>query len=211
MKRLRKTIGILCLLLFAGMGQGQLVDRIVAVANEKIITLTDLRIAEAFGLGFTLPRELPALSRRDLLNRMIDRKLVVQLAPEDMLVEEQDIQNRKLEMRNMMGVPQFEETLDLFGMEGGDLDGFIREEIVYRRIVSRRFSRDVVISVEEMESYYRNQYLPAQRDAGKEARPLTEILNEIEDALKQSRIQNQLQEWLEDLREKTDIRIHEER
>jgi len=187
------------------------VDRIVAVANDKIITLTDLRIAEAFDLGFALSRELPALSRQDLLNRMIDRMLVVQLAPEDMLVEEKDIQNRKREIRNMMGGPQFAEALDLFGMESGDLDRVIREEIVYRRIVSRRFSRDVVISVEEMESYYRNQYLPAQRDAGKEPRPLTEILNEIEDALKQSRIENQLQEWLESLRDKADIRIHEER
>lgn len=184
-------------------------DRIVAVVNEDIITLTDLRIAEAFGLGFALPGESSALSRQELLNRMIDRKLVVQSAPEDMLIEEAAIQIRKQEIRNAAGPGSYEEALERFGMEDGDLNVFVRDEIIYRRIVNRRFSQGVVVSLDEMEAYYRNQYLPAQQAAGKTARAMTDMLNEIEAALKQARIENQLRDWLEALREKADIRVDE--
>lgn len=211
MEKMREITGIFCFLLFAVMGSGQLVDRIVAVVNEEIITLTDLRIAGAFGLGFAIPGEKAELSRRDLLNRMIDRKLVAQQAPEDMLIEEEDIRARKMEIEKEMGAPPYKDALKRFGMEAADLDGFIREEIVCRRIVNRRFSRGAVISLEDIEAYYQNQYLPAQRESGKDLRPLTEILNEIEEALKRKRIEKQLQEWLGDLKEKSDIRIHEER
>lgn len=209
MKKTREIVGIFFVLLFSVMGRGQLVDRIVAVVNEEIITLTDLRIGETFGLGFMIPGEQADLPRQDLLNRMIDRKLVAQQAPEDMLIEEEGIRIRRQEIEKEMGALPYREALERFGMEDGDLDGFIREEIVYRRIVNRRFSRESVINLKDIESYYQNQYLPAQRESGKEVRPLTEILNEIEEDLKRIRIEKRLQEWLGDLKEKSDIRIHE--
>ncbi|MQY56770.1 hypothetical protein GH140_01035, partial [bacterium] len=52
----------------------QMVDRIVAVVNEKVITLTDVRIAEAFGLYAEEIGEEEEDPRSLILQKLIDQK-----------------------------------------------------------------------------------------------------------------------------------------
>ncbi|HDZ28180.1 MAG TPA: hypothetical protein ENH65_16915, partial [Candidatus Aminicenantes bacterium] len=54
----------------------------MAVVNEQVITLTDLRIAEAFGLHDEELKERSGNLRPLILERLIDQKLVIDLAGE---------------------------------------------------------------------------------------------------------------------------------
>ncbi|MCX6577935.1 MAG: hypothetical protein NTV82_16290, partial [Candidatus Aminicenantes bacterium] len=60
--------------------QSQVVDCIVAVVNKQVITLTDLRLVDRFGL-YEIEEKAEAADRpARLLDKLIDQKVVLDLA-----------------------------------------------------------------------------------------------------------------------------------
>jgi len=181
------------------------VDRIVAVVNEQVITLTDLRIAEAFGLYDEEFKEKSGDLHQLILEGLIDQKLAIALAGEETFVENEELDSYQGRMIEKLGNDQARRRLDEFGLDWQDLRGYIVEKIVYEKIISRRFGQRNIVSLQEIEDYYQKSYVPSQKEKGLEPQPMMELLDEIESRIIQEKIKTQISDWLRNLRKKADI------
>lgn len=185
----------------------QTVDRIAAVVNDQVITLTDLRIAEAFHL---YEDELQGEVERRfflILERMINQKIVLDATRVDISVEEEELEAELLKIVEKLGPVEFQERLKDFGLRREDLRLYLEEKILYQHALSRRFGQEVTVDLEEIENHYKNSYLPSQEKKGLKPRPMLEILDEMEAALKQEKIKKQIVDWINNLKEQAEIEI----
>jgi type IV secretory pathway VirB4 component len=95
--------------------------------------------------------------------------------------------------------------LEEFDLDWDDLRGYIREKINYQKIISRKFSLRIIVSLKEIEDYYKQSYVSSQREKGLESRPMMEILDEIESLIIQEKVKTQISDWIKNLRKKADI------
>lgn len=207
--RLLNTFFILvvfCLLLTAYCFS-EVIDRIVAVVNEQVITLTDLRIAETFGLYDQEFKERTENSRLLILEKLIGQKLVIQLASEEISVEEEELDSFQGRIIEKMGFEQVRKKLEEFGLDWDDLRGYLREKIIYQKITYQKFGQENIVSLKEIEDYYRKNYVPSQREKGLEPQPLMELLDEIESLIREEKIKTRVEDWIKNLKKKADIQI----
>ena len=211
MQRMKRAAILFFLSAFIGstfiFSGSQMVDRIVAVVNEEVITLTDVRIAEAFGLYAEEIGEEAEDPRSLILQKLIDQKVVIQLSGEEVLIDAVKLDENLMRITQRLGADEVERRLTHFGLDWENLKDFLREKMAYQTIISERFSKVNPVSLKEIEEYYQRSYVPAQKEKGIEPKPMMEILDEIESGIKQEKIEAQIQDWIMNLRDKSDIQI----
>lgn len=188
--------------------QNEVVDRIVALVNEEVITLTDLRVVKAFSLFSSEEDSNKDIDLDQVLRRLIDQILVIQLTQKDTSLQNSAVDEYIDQLIVEMGAEEYRERLEQFGMVRQDLVPYVSEWIVYQRIIADRFQTSASINLKEIEEYYERTYIPAQEAKGLTVKPMLEILNEIEAVIKQEKSKMQLEEWLKNLREIADIQVN---
>lgn len=189
-------------------GQDEVVDRIVALVNGQVITLTDVKVARAFGLYDERRESTPDESIGYVLQKLIDQKLVIQMTREDTSVKREEMESFLDSVSSEMGKDRFREELDRFGMKRSDLGPYVYERILFNRILSSRFDRTVLVTLEEIEDFYETRYLPDQRKKGVEPQSMLDIFDDIEAVIRKEKSEKQVEEWLQNLREKAEIQIN---
>jgi len=185
----------------------QIIDHIVALVDEQVITLTDLKIVEAFGL---YEDELEAESDRRLfrlLERMINQKIVITATREDLSIEEKEIEAELQKLTEKLGPREFQTRLNEFGLGLEDLKAYLKEKILYQHILTQRFGQGAPVSLKEIENHYQQIYIPSQEKKGLRPLPMMEILGEIESAIKQEKIKKQKTDWINNLKKQAEIEI----
>jgi hypothetical protein len=185
----------------------QIIDRIVVVVNDQVITLTDLRIVEAFSL---YEDELEGEGEESLfliLERMVNQKIVIKATSADISVEKEELQAELRKMTEKLGSEEFQKRLEEFGLELEDLKVYLEEKILYQNILSRRFGLEVTVNLEEIENHYRQIYIPSQEKKGLKPLPMMEVVDEIELAIKQEKTKKQTADWINNLKEQAEIEI----
>lgn len=199
----------LFLCLFASLVVSQeVIDRIVAVVNGEVIAQSDLEIVEAFGL-YKSERESEDSTQSSLLSRLIAQKLVLQLTSEDIKVEAGEIEALRNHILSEEG-PDAADKLSRFGLGWEDLDIYLREKIMYEKVIALKFGQAVSVSLEDIQEYYREIYVSQQLSKGLPVDPLTDRLGEIEAAIRKRKAEARVREWVENLRQKADILIIKE-
>ena len=194
-------------MLIPGYGQGEIVDRIVAVVNDEVITLTDVNIIQKFGLFEDLEESPDADMQTQILSRLINQKLVIQLASERIMVDKEELEASLSDFIQKTD-PDFAGTALLqFGLDWDDLSSYLREKLAFQKIVSQRFNRGVIVSIEEIERYYEQVYVPSQRGKKLSPQPMIEVLDQIEGELQREKIEDQVQEWIDNLKREANIQI----
>lgn len=193
--------------LFLKVGWGEVVDRIVAVVNDEVITLTDVNIILRFGLFEDLEGSQEEEARGKILNRLIDQKLVIQLAGERLMVAEEEIEAILSDIVQKTDPDLAEEALLQFGLDWDDLKSYLREKLLFQKIISQRFNRGVIVSIDEIERYYEQVYVPSQREKNLSPQPMIEVLDRLEGELQREKVEDQVQEWIENLKREADIQI----
>jgi len=183
------------------------VDRIVAIVNDEVITLTDINIVKTFGLYEDLEEGSDEDVQSLVLDHLISQKLIIRLTSERMVVEEEELESALSEIIQSMEPGETERTLIRFGMDWDDLKGYLREKLLYQKIIAQRFDRGIIVRLEEIENYYEQIYVPRQRTKGLEPQPLIEMLDQIEREIKQTKVRTQVQEWIKNVRREADIQI----
>ena len=185
----------------------QIIDRIVALVDEQVITLTDLKIAEAFGLYEDELEEESDKRLFRLLERIINQKIVITATSEDIIIEEEEIEAELKKAEEKLGTGEFQRRLEEFGLRLESLKTYFKEKILYQNILSRRFGQGVPVNLEEIENHYRQIYIPSQEKKRLKPRPMMEILDEIESAIKQEKIKKQKTDWINNLKKQAEIEI----
>jgi hypothetical protein len=194
--------------LYSVSGQDETVNRILALVNGQVITLTDVRVAKTFGLYEKWQGSTTHDTIEEILQKLIDQKLVIQMTRDGASVSRDEMEAFLDQVSEEIGNDKFQEELDNFGMERNDLGSYVYERILFSRILSSRFDRVVLVTLEEIQAHYETKYIPDQRAKGFEPKSMLDILDDIEAALRKEKSEEQVEEWIQNLREKADIQIN---
>jgi peptidyl-prolyl cis-trans isomerase SurA len=144
----------------------EVVDRIVAIVNDDIITLYDLnRALQPFAdnidqLGYSAEQKRSALFRfrQKLLNELISRKLTEQEVNRYKIsVGEEEINNyiERLKQSKYLTDEDFRKNLIEQGLTMETYREEIKRQIQRTRLVNREVKSKVVITREDIEAYYK--------------------------------------------------------
>ena len=157
----------LAFLIMFSPGSSQVVDCIVAEVNNQIITLTDLRILQAFGLSAGGNEGIRPQPLREILEGAIDQKVVISLVRENITVKPEEVDQRLSETLERLGPEARQQALAEFGLREQDLRPCLEENILYQKIIGLRFSQSASISLKEIETYYNENYVPSENAQGR--------------------------------------------
>lgn len=185
------------------------VDQILALVNEDVVTKTDLLWSIA--LDPKAPSPAGPVSS-DLLKQklevMIDQRLVAQEAtrvPSAELIQEEVDKKRAELIRSFKSEAEFRQRVESVGLTPDRIDDLIRERIVIDRFVDFRFRSFVLVTEPEIQKYYDETLAPRIRAAGQVPPPLAKVSDEINALLKQEKINQEIDRWLNTVRLRADI------
>ena len=146
-------------------GAAEVVDRIVAVVNDDIITLQQLNNAVAPYMEKVQNADYPQEKRKkiiynlkkDMLNRMIERTLADQEAEKyKITVSETEVDKaiERFKENRSMTQEELEKGLEQDGMTYGDYRDRIRKELLRPKLISRAVNAKVVVTDNEVKAYY---------------------------------------------------------
>lgn len=145
----------------------EVIDRIVAVVNEDIITLSELtrlfnpyeEKIRALGYSFDKERKMLFKTREEILNQLVDQKLADQeIGRSNITIEESEIDDA-IERIKAENFHTDEELRKALAMEGFELDEYreeLKEQILRARLVNYKIKSKVIITKEDIKSYYAN-------------------------------------------------------
>lgn len=206
---------LVLLLPIAGLAQPQVVDRMVAVVNKRVILQSELD--QATRVEFLLQgKPIASLSQADtaaVLEQLIDRSLldqqIVNPAMLDPSPEEIAAKVREVRQNFSGSVGQDDErwksTLVLYGLTQQDLEEQLSSQARILRFVDLRFHGLVRVERDDIETYYQEKFLPEVRKRNAAAPALADVSDKIEQILVEQRIDNLLSDWLKTLRTQAHI------
>jgi peptidyl-prolyl cis-trans isomerase SurA len=143
----------------------ELVDRIVAIVNDDVISLYDLEQAmkpyrrqiEELGYGTDQERRMLFKLREDLLNQLINEKLTDQEVKKyEISISEEEIDRylENLKKTNYLTDEQLQDALAKEGMALDDYRNAVKERMLRTRLLNRQVRSKIVITEEEIRAYY---------------------------------------------------------
>ena len=182
--------------------RAEIVDRIAAVVDRDVITLSEVEQATELR---TL-RGQQELSMEDVVERLIEARLVereVNRYPEESITQE-----RIDEVLDSIGESfSSGDTLrDSRVMTLDEMEALVRKQLTVQRYLERRFRPLVYVTDVDIEKYYDDELLPALDDAG-EAVPLLEsVAGSIRRILEEKAFNERVERWISDLKSRAHVR-----
>jgi len=216
MKRLL-TAALLCVLTGLQPARaGDVLDRIVAIVNNTPILLSDWDEAwrcEALMAGRTLESYSEA-EKQEVFQRLVDQELLRQQMRSYMLtpVPASDVQAEVKEVREQLAKgddARWQKLLEGAGLTEDELTRRLRHQLEVERFVDARFRATIRVDDHAVARYYRDEFLPEVHKAGGKDVPLEEVSGKIREILIEQRMNEQLNNWIQSLREQADIQIPE--
>jgi hypothetical protein len=183
------------------------VNCVAAIVDNQVISLMDVRVADAFGLFGPVAAGDAAERRRAVLEKLIDQKVVIVLARENVALDPAKNEQALAGVLAALGPDTAKQRLEEFGFAPADLLRVVEEKTLYEAIVSERFGRSAGVSLQEIERYYAETYIPEQKKLGLEPKPLIDVLPTIEETIKASKISARVAQWIKSLRNQTEIEV----
>jgi hypothetical protein len=210
---MRARLHIVIALLLAGIGQAQVVDRMVAVVNKHVILESELD--QATRVEFLMQAKpierVTSVDRTIVLDRLIDRSLLdQQIVNPNMLDPAPEELKAKIEELRQ-GVPgastneSWTKILAGYGLTQQDLEEQLTSQFRILRFIDLRFRGLVRIDKEAIAAYYQDRFLPEVRKRNASEPQLSEVSDKIEQILAEQRIDELLNNWLKTLRAQAHI------
>ncbi len=182
-------------LVFTGGAGAEVVDRIVAVVNNDIVTLSELNKAvkpflekiEAADYPEEKAKQLTYKVKRDMLDRIIERRLIYQETGRLNLrvsVEEVDQAIERFKRDRNMTQEDLEKALAHDGITFDEYRDRIRKDILRTKVINKVIKAKVVVLDREVEAYYNDH---KKAFSGEKKYHLRNILMEDRDAIESVR------------------------
>jgi hypothetical protein len=185
------------------------VNCLVAFVNGEALTLTDLQIAQAFGL---YDRDIIEGGSGDLrlavLDALIDQKVVLEVARGPAAVGKDELSQALGALRDRLGPAIFRNKLSHFGLAEDDLRPYLADRIRFAKAVSTRFSAVIPVSRGDVEKFYREIYDPDERAKGLEPEPLESVLPGLEARVRDDLKARKVAEWVRTIRAQAEVRVN---
>lgn len=147
-----------------GRGEAALLDRVVAVVNNEVVTRLDLDEQMKVALQQLRRQGTPLPDRdvleRQLLERLVTVRVLVQTARETGLrVDDTQLQRslERIAQENKMTPDAFRQALEKDGMDFDRFREDLRNEILIARLKEREVDSKILITDAEIDNYLKNQ------------------------------------------------------
>ncbi len=181
--------------------RADVIDRVMAVVGTAIVTLSDVRAAEAFGLapGRTQAEVLAALVDRELMLGEVDRYA----APDP----ESGVLDRRLAQiqARFSSRALYEQALARTAMTDVRLRAVVSETLRIETYLDQRFGSAAQPAPDEVLRYYREH--PAEFTRAGRLAPFDEVQAATQQKLAADRTRELVTEWLDRLRRRGQVRI----
>jgi peptidyl-prolyl cis-trans isomerase SurA len=209
----------LILALPAGAQAPTVVDRVVAVVNDRPILASDvteeMRLAVLEPNGRQRAIETPEQALQRLISRTLIRQQIREEDAQSTLPTKEEVEARLSEIRKQMPVCVREDCateagwkafLENHGLTQERVDAYLRNRLQILRFIELRFRQGIQIPDKEVDAYYRNTLLP-QYPAGQTAPLLAEVAPRIQEILLQQKVNALFSDWLDNLRQQGEVEI----
>lgn len=196
--------------------QAEIIDRVAVSVGNSAITTSDLeREIRVTALLNGVKPDFSAMNRRATADRMVEQKLIQRelelsryLAPEASTVDEELTDFRKRHYKN-------DEELQRALADTGVTLQQVKDELLWQvtllRFIEVRFRPGVQVSEQEIRDYFEKTVKPAEQAAHPgQTISLDDYYDDIEEMLAGQRADKQLDNWLKETRQRTEIVYHEE-
>jgi peptidyl-prolyl cis-trans isomerase SurA len=166
----------LCLLAFFNppVARAEIVDRIIAIVNEDVITFSDLN-REGTALFRRITQEAPPeqvertllQAREEMLSSLIDKLIVAQRARKmGISVSDAEVDNAisRIIERNNTTPENFWQQVTLMGTSGPDYRELIRSQIVKDKLIDYEIRSRVVVNEERVREFYEKNYAQKMKE-----------------------------------------------
>lgn len=193
----------------------KIVDQILTLVNDGIITRTDLLWSLALDPKAPSPAgpvSSDLLSRK--LDAMIDQRLIAQEAsriPAADVTQEEINERRTALIKQFKSEAEFRQRVEAVGLTLQRIDELIREMILIERFVDFRFRSFVLVTEQDVQAYYEEKFAAQMRKAGQVPPSLDQVIDgvtvreSINKILKQEKINQEIDRWLNAARQRADI------
>jgi peptidyl-prolyl cis-trans isomerase SurA len=187
------------------LARAEIVDRIVAVIDRDVITLSEAEQASEF----LALRGQEALPQADVVERLIESRLIereVGRYPEEAVPDEQ-VDAALDSLRASFPSPTaFSAALSARGLTEDELAVLIRKQLTIQRYLESRFRPLVFVTDDEIERYYGDVLIPDVTAAGESAPPLAGVESGIRRILEERAFNRRIDEWIARLKSRSQIR-----
>ncbi|MCX6558040.1 MAG: hypothetical protein NTW95_11555 [Candidatus Aminicenantes bacterium] len=185
-----------------------LIDKIAAVVNDEIITIHDIERAIALYPVLSQKNETEENIYFRVLSDLINYKVISLEFSDEFNLSEEDFEQVQTPILKKAGsMEKLLAVLNGFTMNWNDFQNFIREKVLYEKVLREKFQMEITIPFSEIENFYNNDYVPSQQRLGLVPQSLVEMAPVIEKYLRQLKTEEQLSAWLSDLRANDKIEI----
>ena len=192
----------------------EMIDRIAAVVNRDIITLSDLEQEKKFqaaNQGKALAPQGSSEQQAQLLQQLIDQDLIRQQIQQFPGIEISDAEVEKqiaAMVKQSGSVQNWQQQLGQLQITPQELKEHVKWQLEVMKFFDHRFRQFVVVHHGEIESYYREKFLPELTAKGiQDQPPLAEVGEKIRAIVTEEKVNLQINDWLKSLRESASIEI----
>ncbi|HEX3580168.1 MAG TPA: hypothetical protein VH087_00300 [Thermoanaerobaculia bacterium] len=203
----------LAILLFAITlpGQAGVVDRVAAVVDRQVITVSEVN--QMVELRF-FPRNAGE-SEDDFRHRILEALIAQALRFRDVErfgaenIPKDSIEARVTEIAKRFPAPaDLDAALRRVELTPDELRALVKRQLQVEEYIQERFAPLVFVSNDEIDAYYRGTWSQQRRQRGLAIPPLAEVREEIRALLRSSRLQEEIEKWTTQLRERANVDIY---
>ena len=189
------------ILMTLALGRAEIIDGVVAVVGREVVLQSDLdregRLEAFFGAATPVPAQV--------LERLLRQRLLFQEMEQTAPPEVSPAQARKWieQMRPADKDPSRQ------GLREADLVEYAGRQLQVERFVDQRFKTDLQVTPQEIDEYYQKRLRPElERQGVVDIPPLEKIQARVEQAAREEKANQALDEWLAESRQRS-VRILE--
>ncbi len=193
----------MALLAGAATARAELVDRIVAIIDREVVTLSEAEQASEIarartGASAPLISVVERLIESRLVEREVERFTGEPLSPELVDGALQEVRAR------FSSEPAFQEMLARSGLSEEELRATLRRQIGVAQYLEQRFRPLTFVTEEQIEAYYRDELLASLQ--GQTPPELSEVSESIRRILEERAFNARVEVWIEGIKGRARIR-----
>jgi len=219
MTKVRTKVTILAALIFSctlvarPVAAGEVIDRIVATVNGRIILQSDWDDALRFEalLSARTVSDFNSDERRAVLDRLIDQELLAEQMNSTLFkhATEEEAAQKIAETRQLYPEASTDDgwnaVLSKSGVTEKALFSHVQQEIDLMRLVDAHLRPAVQIDSKSIEAYYRDKFIPQLKQTGTGDVPLEEVSAKIRELLTEEKVSELMVSWLHSLRSESKV------
>lgn len=207
---LMRPLLLLLALLVTGTAHAVTVDRIAAVIDRQVLTVSE--IGQMVEIRF-FPRlaETEDDHRRNVLDALIAQALryrdVERFGAQDIAADV--IEARVLEIRGRFATEEeFLAAAARAELTVDEIRALAKRQLQVEAYVQERFAPLVIVGNDEIAAYYNGPWTEQRRARGLSVPPLAQVRDEVRSATRASRVQEEIARWTAQLRARANVDVY---